>query len=256
MTEDLVQRSLLYALGAEEGAGDIVLDVYIARRNTFTTRPSDEDKIKQQIRDLFRITETYVHVHRLEDNDDVTSRVTVKFRDPAEGSAAFEKLRSIGSDLYLDGQLVEMRPLATIEVELKAQTLELCRADLEEACEILANQDVHVQLREEDPGREENGIGSRTLLIRTDRMEAAVEARSFLDLAMRGEVVDCSGVQMLFTAEGAQLLQNMERDTGSKVTNNVWSRTITIHGLGRSRLEVGYERQMGFVGNVVVSNLS
>ncbi|KAK7099237.1 hypothetical protein V1264_003414 [Littorina saxatilis] len=238
MTEDLVQRSLLYALGAEEGAGDIVLDVYIARRNTFTTRPSDEDKIKQQIRDLFRITETYVHVHRLEDNDDVTSRVTVKFRDPAEGSAAFEKLRSIGSDLYLDGQLVEMRPLATIEVELKAQTLELCRADLEEAREILANQDVHVQLREEDAGIEENSIGSRTLLIKTDRMEAAVEARSFLDLAMRGEVVDCSGVQMLFTAEGAQLLQNMERDTGSKVTKNVWSRTITIHGLGRSRLEM------------------
>lgn len=258
MTEDLIGRSLLHALHLPEQAEGIILDIHLPRFEPAIVEDKEEEQFEHaefRIQDFFQKYSqgTEVDVIRPKPDDAMVTAV-IWFEDPAEGFAAFEKLRGSadvrslvrklmpsssddddgGDEAELAEDLFEMTPRATACMHIPDQTLEQSEEDLQEAIRGLKEQNVRITIEKDDEHDDRN-----LLTMTASCVEKVVQARACLDSALKGYVVPCGNAPLLFSEEAGDVLAQMEQETGARIEVDKRLRRVTIRGPPASRAKMG-----------------
>ncbi|KAL8609439.1 hypothetical protein ACOMHN_006626 [Nucella lapillus] len=220
MTEDLIERTLLHALDQDEETPNVVLHIDIPRTEPVVIRRKEFEKIQNRIQHAFRPHLKITDVVIPPKDNDVMFTAIIQFPDAKKGFTAFEKEEEEedrgGLPLY------EMIPQATAKMHIPENVWKLGQVDVLEAMQDL-DKDVNVTEVDDD------GF----LTIRASSLERVVRAKSYLDAALRGVVVECGKAPLLFSAgeerEGI-LKQMMDENPGARLEVDGRFRKVTIRG--------------------------
>ena len=228
VTEDLIKRTILHTLGESEDMSGIIERISVPRQIVGGT---NQQEIRHLASELKRKIEPYltacqVEVTVFEPKTEKTAMFAGEalFSDPIEGLAA---CRRLSVSLNLGGVKVNVEPIISAVLRVSQPVYEACVEELEMVIEEKLNgMDIDID-------RKQQKSGSYLLLLKADSIDDLVEARTYLNDIIKGDVLECSeapALSHLLTPAGRQMLKAAEKEVSACIIVDNRLRTVSIHG--------------------------
>ena len=223
VTEDLIKRELLLALGEEQTAPDVFGTVILPHEDKAADKTGLEDLIRKKFQEHLTSSTVCVSLNEPKTDTSVMIEGEARFSDPREGLSACKKLQGCFQLIYR--HRVSVEPIISATLRVPERVYKVCSKQLDEVIKTkFADMRVDASPKPVDA---DNWLIS----LKADDIDTVTQAKDCLSHVTKGEVLDCSHsavLKPLLTSAGRQMLS--ETETSAYVSVDSRRKTISIHG--------------------------
>ncbi|XP_076435215.1 uncharacterized protein LOC143275037 [Babylonia areolata] len=226
VSEDLIRRSLLHALRYSENKEGIISKVCLLREKVGITDKNDLNQLQDHLKGIFqrqlKMSTVEIKVRPPRGEHDTKFSAEAYFTDPIEG---FNACRDLQRRLCIKNAMVDIEPIVSANLQVQRLVFEACKGELDKLKADKLN-DIEMNI-------EKQGSESLLLHLKADDMQSLVQARTFINEVIKGDVLDCNAapaLKHLMTPAGRKMIKEAEGCTFAYVCLDSRTQRLAIHG--------------------------